>query len=181
LFILLLNQEQQSFITKLYYDYRSLMYYTAYQIINNHHDAEDIINDTLLKLMKKTSVLMGLDCFKLRSYIVISIRHTAIDLIRKRGIKNELLFDDVSIVDDLVCDEYSADDVLDNIADSEQLQNALSQLKDRERDLLNMKYILNLSNEEIAKTYGLKPGSIASILSRARKKLRKIINEQEDK
>ena len=56
----------------------------------------------------------------------------------------------------------------------------LKRLPQRQRDLLNMKYILNLSDGEIAETYGIQPGSVPSTLSRARLALKEKIKEELD-
>ncbi|HPY44205.1 MAG TPA: RNA polymerase sigma factor [Candidatus Syntrophosphaera sp.] len=180
IFATILDDNQRSFMEALYYDYRSIMYGAAFQVVQHHQDTEDIIHDTLIKLIEKTPLLMTFDCFTLRSYIVISVRRTAIDLLRKRGRKNELLFEEDSFLDTLASNNTSVDDELIREAEADQLHKALDLLKEKQRDLLNMRYFLNLNDEEIAEIYGLKSGSIRSLLSRARKELADIIRETEN-
>ena len=58
------------------------------------------------------------------------------------------------------------------------LQRAMSQLKERERDLLWLAYGQGSSHEEIAGSLGLKTGSIKPLLFRARRKLAGILTAQ---
>jgi RNA polymerase sigma-70 factor, ECF subfamily len=57
--------------------------------------------------------------------------------------------------------------------EARKLINLLSQLPDRERDLIALKYGAGLDNREIARLTGLGEGNIAVILHRTRQQLRK--------
>ena len=133
------DEHQRSFMEELYFQYRSAMYGAAYSVMKHHHDTEDIIHDTLLKLMAKIPLLMSFDCFTLHSYIVISIRRTAIDVLRRRGRRGELFYEEESFLDTLASDDCQVDEALIREAESQQLHAALDMLKQRQRDLLNMR------------------------------------------
>ncbi|MEZ7873058.1 MAG: sigma factor, partial [Eubacteriales bacterium] len=66
IFLLIEDDAQRSFMEGLYLDFRSKMYHTAYDVMGHREDSEDIINDTLLKLMKNIPRLMARDCLVLR-------------------------------------------------------------------------------------------------------------------
>ncbi len=61
----------------------------------------------------------------------------------------------------------------------EGIQAAIRTLPDRERDALMMRYFREMTDEEIAAEWGLKPGSIRVILSRARKHLAQRLQREE--
>lgn len=174
------DDQERSFMVDLYLEYRGAMYDAAFDVMRQHQDTEDILHDTLLKLMKKTSLLRTFDCFTLRAYIVISVRRTAIDCLRRRGARGELLFAHDDYLDTLVPGGEGADDALLEEADHQQLRRMLGTLEPRQRDLLHMKYFLGISDEEIADSYGLKPASVRSLLSRARKALAEAIRREQD-
>ncbi|MEZ7873057.1 MAG: sigma-70 family RNA polymerase sigma factor, partial [Eubacteriales bacterium] len=109
--------------------------------------------------------------------IVISTRRTAIDLLRKRGRRSELLFGDEDFMDTMASYDPDPDDGLLREADEALLNAGLKRLPQRQRDLLNMKYMLNMDDPEIAETYGVKPDSIPSLLSRARRALKEALKE----
>jgi RNA polymerase sigma factor (sigma-70 family) len=60
-----------------------------------------------------------------------------------------------------------------------QLARALSTLSKGERDVVLLVALSQLSNEEVAKALGIPYGTVGSRLSRARKKLRNAINQEE--
>ena len=55
--------------------------------------------------------------------------------------------------------------------ESEQLYQVWLRLRKRDQLILNMKYILDLSNETIAETLGVKVGSVRMLLTRAKRNL----------
>lgn len=177
LFLLIEDEAQRSFMEQLYLDCKSAMYHTAYRVTGQHEDAEDIINDALLKLMNKIPLLMTLERLVLRSYVVISTRRAAIDLLRKRGRRSELLFGDEDFMDTMASFDPDPDEGLLREADEALLSAGLKRLPQRQRDLLNMKYILNMGDREIAGTFGVQPGSVPSMLSRARRALKEMMKE----
>lgn len=176
-FFLIEDEPQRSFMQQLYFRYRARMYAVAFSVMGHHHDSEDIVNDTLLKLIEKIPLLMGLSCFALQSYIVISTKRTAINLLRRRKRRSELLFDDESLMDTIASSDPDPDEALLREADIQLLGQALARLSQRQRDLLDMKYLLGLSDNEIAETFGVKAASLPSLYSRARRALRDILKE----
>lgn len=55
--------------------------------------------------------------------------------------------------------------------EGEKLYDVWTQLKERDQALLNMKYILDYTNDEIAEFFGVKPESIRMMLTRAKRNL----------
>ncbi len=72
---------RRSFMERLYVDHRSGMYHAAMGILRNPDDAEDAVQTVFLALCEKIPQLMAMNCYTLRSYIVISTRNAAIDVI----------------------------------------------------------------------------------------------------
>mgnify|MGYP005869451159 FL=1 len=44
------SQEDQSKFEKIYLTYKGLMYHVAYKILNNEHDAEDVVHSAFVKI-----------------------------------------------------------------------------------------------------------------------------------
>ena len=44
------SQEDQSKFENVYLTYRGLMYHVAYKILNNKHDAEDVVHSAFIKV-----------------------------------------------------------------------------------------------------------------------------------
>lgn len=165
---------------RLYLTHQSSMYRTAMGILRHPQDAEDTVQTACLALCKKISLLMGMDCCTLRSYVVISVRNTAINLVRSREKKPELLWGEEEYLDSLLPAQEAEDDRLLAVADQDALNQAVLKLPQRERSLLEMKYILGHNDSEIAGVLGVRPGSVRSLLTRARRKLAEILKETDN-
>lgn len=48
------SQEDQSKFEKVYLTYRGLMYHVAYKILNNKHDAEDVVHSAFISSREYT-------------------------------------------------------------------------------------------------------------------------------
>lgn len=81
-----LNHSEREFISDLYDKYKKLMYATAQKYISDFSTAEDIVQDSLVKLMKKSENLQTLDGCILAGYVVSTVRNTAINHLIKQGI-----------------------------------------------------------------------------------------------
>jgi RNA polymerase sigma-70 factor (ECF subfamily) len=62
---------------------------------------------------------------------------------------------------------------------SDELSQAISELRPKPRSVLILHYYAGYSTEEIAQMLGLRPSSVSVILHRARHKLREILGEDD--
>lgn len=174
LFLLIENEDDRLFLENVYIQYHRLMYAQALQVLKQSHAAEDAVSDSLLSLAKKISLLRSFDCNKLRSYVVITVRHTAITRLN-RG-KREQLPGDAAF--DEIAGAGHVDDRLLSQAGIEDVKEAIRALPSREKDLMLMKYFREITEQEMADEMGLKPVSVRVHLSRARKHLAQLLKER---
>lgn len=83
------NEQDRLFVESIFNMYSEKMYLIAMDIINNHHDAEDCVHDTIVKIIDK------LERFKqanredyLIKLIVITCRNTAINKYKENKKRN---------------------------------------------------------------------------------------------
>lgn len=81
------------------------------------------------------------------------------------------------VAEEIPSDEVGAEDKLSLEADYDELRAALRLLPEKEKQLLMMKYHLNMSDEEIADVLGIKPQSVHVYVDRAKKLAKRILNE----
>ena len=173
-FLLIENEDDRLFLENVYLQYHRLMYTQAQDILKQSQAAEDAVSDSLLSLTKKISLLRSFDCNKLRSYVVITVRHTAITRLNRR--KRERLPGDA--VFDEMAGTARVDTHLLSQAGIEGIKEAIRALPPREKDLMLMKYFRDLTEQEMADEMGLKPVSVRVHLSRARKHLAQLLKER---
>ena len=68
---------------ELYLQYRSPMFRVAMAILRDEGLAEDAVQQAFLKIFQNFENIQREDCNKIRSFIVILVRNTAIDLYRR--------------------------------------------------------------------------------------------------
>ena len=94
------SQEDQSKFEKVYLTYRGLMYHVAYKILNNKHDAEDVVHSAFIKVAENIQKIGDPVCPKTQNYVVTIVENKAIDLYRANKRKNSSLYlDEISGID----------------------------------------------------------------------------------
>jgi RNA polymerase sigma factor (sigma-70 family) len=103
----------------------------------------------------------------------------ALNALKLRNRQNARMFYDLEMISETVA---SGDDVAEHIlreAEIADLTDGLNQLEPKERDILQMRYLLQKSDQEIATIYGIKPGSVRCYLTLARRHLALILKGKE--
>ena len=167
------SAEDIAYFERLYQENKNFMFYIAGKYTQSIIDREDIVQDAVVRLLRNISSLKGLDCFKVRKYIVLTIRAAYFDYEKKHVhrliLMNEEMLEELMETEIVHCDT-SHDDSVSSLV--EQLK---SQLSEREWFVLEGRYILGYSQEELGKLLGVNPNSVRMIICRARNKARDIL------
>jgi len=155
----------------------------TYRLLNRTDVLDDIIQDACIKLIDKIPTLKILDCCRLHSYVVLTVRSVAINFIKRSDVRKKHTYlgaeDDMKdIISDSVTDD--AESVESTVIYREkikELRKAMLLLPERDRLLLEYKYILNMNDTEIAAQINIKPSSVREYLTRARRKALAIMEE----
>ena len=168
------------FFSDLYHDYRKKSYSIALMYVRNHHDAEEVVQDTFLKIYKVIEKVHNLPREKIAPFIVICIKHTAFDLIEKKRKRVETV--DLIYDDDGEEKEYEvADDspLPDEIVISKEramnLGRCIDSLSEKQRHIILLRYYYGLSEKEIADLMSMSESAVSSCVDRAKKSLREKI------
>ena len=167
-----LTHEDQIFMEELYHNHKNTIYFSALRECGNQDLANDLSQDCVIKLMDKIETIRKIDCCKIDAYIVITIRRLYINYLVKESKVTLLPIDQPSITarTGAIISEIEQDHEDAKLT----LEMILEQLAPRDRLLLESKYILGLSDEEIASAFDCKPSSVREYLVRARKRAQKI-------
>jgi RNA polymerase sigma-70 factor (ECF subfamily) len=177
------DDNDRDFMKRLYISQYNIMRREAYRVLNRTDVLDDIIQDACLKLIDKIPTLKLLDCCRLHSYVVLTVRSVSINFAKRSDVQRKHTY--LGAMDDMkdVISESVADDgksVESTIIYKEkikQLREAMLLLPERDRQLLEYKYILNMNDAEIAGHFSIKPASVREYLTRARRKALKIMKE----
>ncbi|MDR2287063.1 MAG: sigma-70 family RNA polymerase sigma factor [Prevotellaceae bacterium] len=151
--------------------YHRKLYGIAYKILGNQIDAEDIVQETYIKLWRRRTELESL--INPESYAVTLLKNSCLDFLRKvRPELSEIYETNMPLDDSLIS----------RIEDKEKLvyvQNIIEKLPAQQKLVIELKVWDNLSNEEIENVTGLTQGNIKMIISRARKTIKEMYKKWE--
>lgn len=155
------------------------VYNLALSIVKKKEDAEDVTQETYLRLWRAASEIKLESSLKL--YILRTARNLALDLIRKNLKRDEIdtvILDaegefEIDIADDSP-DSRPDESYLHKI-EKEVVRQSIEELPSAAREMIVLRDIEGLSYTEIAEMLGLAEGTLKSKLFRARERLRKII------
>lgn len=85
-FILLtadLNSDEKSKFETIYHRYKNLLFCQAVSIVKNENDAEDILQEAFIKIVKNIRSINGIDSKETASFLIFITKNTAYDHIRK--------------------------------------------------------------------------------------------------
>ncbi len=159
--------EDRLFMAGLYQTYSRLMYWTARNYIENEQDVADVVHDSVVRLMGKTALLRTLSRPELAGYIAATVRHAACNFLRDEQLHRQLT--------PLLWPEGTdhGEETMIARMDARALLLALGRkMTEEERLLLEGKFLLEKSDEELALQLNCKPDSLRMKLSRARRNLR---------
>ncbi len=167
------NDEDRAFMATLYVENKRFMLYLAKKRTGNFHDAEDIVEEAILSLLNNISVLKSLDCNKLRSYLVSTIRNTCINYYYKHDKHNQNRVEMTdAVMDKVSAKEYeSLDFIVFDRANAQDFLHSFHSLSSLEKDIIMMRHVDAFEMDEIAKRTGLDKKKVSMILFRAKAKV----------
>ncbi len=149
---------------KVFIPYHQKLYRIAYRIVQDAANAEDIVQDTFIKLWNKRDEMESVD--NTEAFAIIILRNTCLDHLRKT--KNDRYTD----YDTDMTETTSLTKQIELQDEAEKIKYLINKLPDQQRQVMMMKHWDEYSDEEIEQATGLSAGNIRVILSRARKTIR---------
>ena len=172
------NENDREYMTSLYCQYEKLMFSTIRKCTNDSWLVDDIMQNTLEKLMRKISLLKTLSRDRLVSYIISSCKNNAYIILRYEESHHTIDYFDTDYKKDSI-ENYSK--VEAKILHEEELSYLIRiwpLLAPRTQYILRAKYILEKSSAEIAHELKIKPDSVRMALTRARKEAYSLIEKE---
>ena len=148
--------------------YHAFVYTIVVGIVDNPHDAEEVVQDAFLNAHQGLSQLE--DTTKFKSWLAEITRNRARNWLRKqRG--ETVSLDDVS--EHLLQTEDSPDERLARLEQRELIRRTMETLPQKDRDIARAFYLEGASYDELTSTHGLSYNAVALRLFRIKRKLSK--------
>lgn len=136
------------------------LYEVAYSLLQNQQDAEDVVQDTLVKLWRDADRIDHLQ--NSQGYLLRMLRNGCIDLLRERRNETELESFENTLPETEPPPETETE---------EKVRFILRNLPARARQIVTMRHVAECSIDEICEVTGDSPMNVRQILSRSRRKI----------
>ena len=159
LYLSLVDENQKDKFEKVYYKYKDLMFYIAYEVLRNERDAEDAVQEGFLRIAKNISKILDVNSSKSKNFVVLITKREAMKIYNKRKKRGEDT--DIELEKIHVSDANIINDV----------KLAIEKMPYKYSSLLTLKYVMGYSGKEISEITGLSETNVRQQLLKARKML----------
>jgi len=170
------NEDDRELIAGLYLQINRMMFKEALAIVDNGWQAEDIIHNSLVKVINKIEVLKKLEYPQQVRYIITTVKNESKNYIRDNLKELPVSIHEISEVP--AADEKEVERYIIEKMTFEQFADCWEELEPKHRELLEKYYFLAMTTEELAKEYGVKQESVRMKLTRARRELLRVYEEK---
>ncbi len=171
---LAIQAQQVKALDVLYDRYHKLVFSTAIRILNNVEEAEEVTQETFLRLWQRRGIYQpqrgSLSCF-----LITLSRSRALDRVRARSARQQKI-QRIQTHSQFVCDHNPPLEFAGAAERADLVREALTQLAPEDRQILEAAYYQGLTQSELAARDGIPLGTVKSRARQALKKLRIALN-----
>lgn len=160
-------------------NYGSLMRNIAGEILNDVHEAEDVIQSVYMEIFDRHSEVLVLTDKRLRNYLCTAVKNTALNLAKKKS-RNQptdqecltMLMDEDQVDMNAFADEYGF---------GVEMRELISSLDLTDKEILRLRLGLGYDYRTVATAVGKSEATVRKRMERALKRLSVIILDEEVK
>jgi RNA polymerase sigma-70 factor (ECF subfamily) len=157
----------------LYRDHLRDVYSYAYYRVGNHHDAEDLTEQTFLQAYRHFErALRESEGRPLRPWLIRIAHNLAANLYRDRSRRPSAPLEDTAMLPAL----HDTAEVAERREELRHVLDAVRALPEDRRDALIMRFALGMDNREIARALDRSDGATKVLIHRAIRQLEKLMN-----
>jgi RNA polymerase sigma-70 factor (ECF subfamily) len=171
------ERSQDEVIEALVRAHSRLVYRIAFAVLRRHHDAEDSVQETFVRVWRYRSKLDAVEDAK--TWLARIAWRVAVDRWRKRGGSNEIAIDhsDKPAID-VIAPGASAHETMLSLQAEAKLERLIASLPTKLREPLILSTVEEMSPKEVSATLGINEAAVRSRVFRARQILREKLATQ---
>lgn len=159
--------------SELYRAHLKDVYSYSYYRVGNHHDAEDLTEQTFLQAYRHFErALSESQGRPLRPWLIRIAHNLAANHYRDRSRKPQSALDESMPI----AATHTTEDIAEGRDELARILAGVTQLPDERREALIMRFALGMDNREIARAMGKTDGATKVLIHRAIKQLEEIVN-----
>ena len=171
------NEVERSKLEEIYIVYKKIAYWTAYNILKDSYEAEDIVQDAIIRMSSLINRIDKVKCNKTRGLVVIIVRNLSINIYNKRKRMEYTDYEDI----EAISEDLSLDEEMIRLDKTKWILNKLTKINPTYADVLSLKYYYDYSDSEISMLVGITEGNVRVKLHRAKIAIKKIIEKEDYK
>ncbi len=161
--------------TELYRAHLRDVYSYSYYRVGNHHDAEDLTEQTFLQAYRHFArAQRESDGRPLRPWLIRIAHNLAANYYRDRSRKPQTQLEDAAIVSA----PHDTEDLVEGRQELKDVLTGVAGLPDDRREALIMRFALDMDNREIARALDRSEGATKVLIHRAIKQLEQGLKEE---
>ncbi len=170
------TEEDQSKLSKIYYEYNKIMMYTALDVLKNESLAQEAVNDAFIRIINNLHKIEMDEIYshKTKSFLVKIVRNTAIDALKEEKKQTGVDFNDINETTILSSNNNNVDDLMSVRA----VYESLDLLPEIYREILELKIYRDFTDKEIAKFLNISHSAVRKRLQRARELLIQLLQKE---
>lgn len=172
-FFFSITQDDADLLNTIYKRNYPMMLSTALRFFKKE-TAEDMVQDTILKLVDYLPKVKSLDSSHRNAYITLTVKSVCISYLRKTNKEVYMNFDWMKEI------ALSPEQIVEQKETKENIQWMLSALDDRDRLLLIYKFYMEYPNKEIAKLLNIKAKDVSTYIYRAKQRALEVLSKRGD-
>jgi RNA polymerase sigma-70 factor (ECF subfamily) len=158
--------------SELYRAHLKDVYSYSYYRVGNHHDAEDLTEQTFLQAYRHFERAMAESAGRpLRPWLIRIAHNLAANLYRDRSRKPQTHIEDT----DTLSTMHTTEDLVEGRDELARILEGVKELPDDRREALIMRFALGMDNREIARAMGRTDGATKVLIHRAIRQLEQIV------
>jgi RNA polymerase sigma-70 factor, ECF subfamily len=161
--------------TELYRAHLRDVYSYAYYRVGNHHDAEDLTEQTFLQAYRHFERAQRESNGRpLRPWLIRIAHNLAANYYRDRSRRPVTQLEDAAVLTSL----HGTEEVVEEREEVKEVLEGVSKLPDDRREALIMRFALGMDNREIARAMDRTEGATKVLIHRAIKQLEQGLNDE---
>lgn len=171
------SPEDHDIITEFFVDNKLLLYREAWKYLSITEDVEDIVCETLVRIIAHMEKFRSLLPYERIQYSKAIVRNLSYIHLKRSSLLTMVPFEDVDTY--LTVEENQLpENIVAQQINLAQIRKVWENIPVEERLLLEQKYVLDWSDKELATVLGVQPQSVRMRLTRAKRKVVQLLNEQ---
>lgn len=168
-----LNEHQKSRLEEIYYKYRELLFSYAKRIVSNDADAEDVLQNTFMKIANSLNKVGDTDSKETAAFFIVITRNTAYDFLRRRSRYHEIPLEHIS---ETISDGQSVEALASKL-EYKKIVSAIKRIPSPYQEVLYLHYVCDYSIKNTARLLDRKAQTVKTQLVRGKKLLLKHFSE----